>query len=130
MVEHGEIWHTKEWYLLRKDNMLVDLVIMFGGVKSQQENRWDYISRSVLDTTLCDKVCQWLTIGRWFSQGTAVSSSIKTDRHEITEILLKAALNTIKPRKKIVFCILIFTCECYHRLKISITKKEGPPLSW
>jgi len=47
-------------------------------------------------TTLCDKVCQWLTTGRWFSQGPPVSSTIKTDRHEITEILLKVALKTIK----------------------------------
>jgi len=50
--------------------------------------------RGVLDTTLCDKVCQWLAAGRWFSPGSPVSSSNKTDRHEITEILLKVALNT------------------------------------
>jgi hypothetical protein len=31
----------------------------------------------------------------WFSQGTPVSSTNKTDRHDITEILLKVALNTI-----------------------------------
>jgi hypothetical protein len=30
--------------------------------------------RGVLDTTLCDKVCQWLTAGRWFSPDTPVSS--------------------------------------------------------
>jgi len=42
----------------------------------------------VLDTTLCDKLCQW------FSPGTPVSSTNKTDRHDITEILLKVALNT------------------------------------
>jgi hypothetical protein len=29
----------------------------------------------------CDKVCQWLATGRWFSPGTPVSSSNKTDRH-------------------------------------------------
>jgi len=33
--------------------------------------------RSVLDTTLCDKVCQWLAAGRWFSSGTPVSSTNK-----------------------------------------------------
>jgi hypothetical protein len=47
--------------------------------------------RGILDTTLCDKVCQWLAAGRWFSPGTQVSSTNKTDRHEITEILLKSA---------------------------------------
>ena len=31
----------------------------------------------------------------WFSLGTPVSSTNKTDRHDITEILLKVALNTI-----------------------------------
>ena len=46
---------------------------------------------------ICDKVCQWLAAGRWFSSGPPVSSTNKTDRHDITEILLKVALNTIKP---------------------------------
>jgi hypothetical protein len=32
--------------------------------------------------------------GRWFSPGTTVSSTNKTDRHDITEILLKVVLNT------------------------------------
>jgi hypothetical protein len=33
--------------------------------------------------------------GRWFSPGTQVSSTNKTDRHDIAKILLKVALNTI-----------------------------------
>jgi hypothetical protein len=33
--------------------------------------------------------------GRWFSPGTPVSSTDKTDRHDITEISLKVVLNTI-----------------------------------
>ena len=53
------------------------------------------LRRGVLDTTLCDKVCQWLAAGRWFSPGTLVSSNNKTDLHDVTEILLKVALNTI-----------------------------------
>ena len=56
---------------------------------------WTPLRRGVLNTTLCDKVCQWLATGRWFSQGTPVSSTNKTDRHDITEILLKVALSTI-----------------------------------
>ena len=35
-----------------------------------------------------------LTAGRWFSQGTPVSSINKIDRHDITEIVVKVALNT------------------------------------
>jgi hypothetical protein len=49
-------------------------------------------------TTLCDKVCQWLAAGRWFSLGPPVSSTNKTDRNDITEILLKVALNTINQK--------------------------------
>jgi len=49
------------------------------------------LRRRVLDTTLCDKVCHWLASGRWFTPGTPVSSTNKTDRHDITEILLKVA---------------------------------------
>ena len=36
-------------------------------------------------TTLCDKVCQWLATGQWFSLGTSVSSTNKTDRHDIAQ---------------------------------------------
>ena len=53
------------------------------------------LPRLVLDTTLCDKVCQWLVTGRRFSQRIQVSSTNKTDSHYITEILLKVALSTI-----------------------------------
>jgi hypothetical protein len=35
------------------------------------------LRRGVLDTTLCDKVCQWLTAGQWFSLGTPVFQPIK-----------------------------------------------------
>jgi hypothetical protein len=37
---------------------------------------------------------------RWFSPGILVSSTNKTDRHELTEILLKVALNTIEQTNK------------------------------
>jgi hypothetical protein len=37
--------------------------------------------------------------GRWFFLGTPVSSTNKADHHHITEVLLKVALNTIKPNK-------------------------------
>ena len=42
--------------------------------------------------------------GRWFSPGTPVSSTNKTDYHDITEILLKVALNTIKPNHQSKKC--------------------------
>ena len=50
-----------------------------------------------------DKVYQLLAQGRWFSPGTPASSTTKTGRHDIAEILqeilLKVALNTkTKPK--------------------------------
>jgi hypothetical protein len=42
-----------------------------------------------------DKVYQLLVHGLWFSSGTPASSTTKTGRHDIAEILLKVALSTI-----------------------------------
>jgi hypothetical protein len=41
-----------------------------------------------------DKVYHLLAHGRWFSPGTPDSSTTKTGRHDMVEILLKVALNT------------------------------------
>ena len=56
---------------------------------------WILLRRGVLNTTLCDKFCLWLERDRLFFPGPPVSSTNKTDRHIIIEILLKVALNTI-----------------------------------
>ena len=48
-----------------------------------------------------DKVDQLLAHGRWFSPGTPASSTTKTGRHDIAEILLKVELNTIKIKIKV-----------------------------
>ena len=45
-------------------------------------------------TAASDKVYQLLAHGQWFSPGTPASSTTKTGRHEIAEILLKVVLNT------------------------------------
>jgi hypothetical protein len=50
----------------------------------------------------------WLAAGQWFSQGTPVSSTNKTDRCDIFEILLKVALNTITLKTIIIRDISIF----------------------
>ena len=55
----------------------------------------DMLRRGLLNTTLCDQICQWHAAGLWFSRGTPVSSTNKTDSYDITEILSKVALNTI-----------------------------------
>jgi len=53
--------------------------------------------------SLCDKVRQWLAAGRWFSPGTPVSCTNKTDRHDMIKILLKVALKTLTLNLKIVY---------------------------
>jgi hypothetical protein len=73
---------------------------------------WVRISIRARCTTLRDKVCQWLETGWWFSLGPPVSSTNKTDCHDITEIWLKVALNTIKQKSllvhsNVVWCIFM-----------------------
>ena len=70
--------------------------------------------QGVLDTTLCDIVCQWVAAGRLFSP---VSFFNKTDRHDIGEILLKVALNTIKLN------LAIFHNANYHKLNVLTCEK-------
>jgi hypothetical protein len=41
-----------------------------------------------------------LAHGWWFSPGTPASSTTKTGHHDIAEMLLKVALNTIKIKSK------------------------------
>jgi len=78
---------------------------------------WVRISIRARWTTLCDKVCQWVATGRWFSPGPPVSSTNETGRHDITEILLKMALNIIKQTNKshwvLVYWSFLFQFLCY-----------------
>jgi hypothetical protein len=53
------------------------------------------VRRCVLNTTLCDEICQWLAAGLWISPGTPVSSTNEMGRYDIAEMLLKVGLNTI-----------------------------------
>jgi hypothetical protein len=47
--------------------------------------------------------------GRWFSPGTPASSTTKTGRHDIAEILLKVELNTKNHHQIILMILLIPT---------------------
>ena len=61
-------------------------------------------------------VRQLLATGRLFSPGTPVSSTNITDSHDIIEILLKVALNTISQPRKFMFFIFIFFVDIKIRL--------------
>jgi len=82
---------------------------------------WAPLKRGVLDTTLCDQVCQSLATGRLFSLCTLVSSTNKTDHHDITEILLKVPLNTIKPTKRSLNIWWEDLVSCFKRCVINVT---------
>jgi hypothetical protein len=69
---------------------------------------WVRISIRARCTTLCDKVFQWFATGQGFSPGPLVSSTNKTDHHNITEILLKVALNTINQIYSFLEKIFVF----------------------
>jgi hypothetical protein len=51
---------------------------------------------------------QLLAHGRWFSPGTPASSTNKTGRHEIPEILLKVAIKYQKSNPKSFFKSFIY----------------------
>ena len=52
----------------------------------------NYKKRCTQLAVASDKVYQLLAHGQWFSPGTLASSTTKTGRHDIAEILLKVAL--------------------------------------
>jgi hypothetical protein len=54
------------------------------------------------------KFYQLLAQGRWFSPGTPASSTTKTGRHDIAEILLKVALNTKNSNSKMLLVIGLY----------------------
>ena len=51
---------------------------------------------------------------RWFSPGTPVFSTNKTGRQDITEILLKVALNAIT----IFICLFVIVCGLFEWKRI------------
>ena len=57
---------------------------------------------------------------RWFSAGTLVSYTNKTDRHDIAVILLKVALNTINQPKPIINVLVTMTLPVLHDVHMAI----------
>ena len=76
------------------------------------------LRRCVLDTTLCDQVCQWLAAGRWFSPDTHVPSTNNSNRHDITEILLNTINNPQQVKiikqcdKSLSHVLTMYTIKC------------------
>ena len=76
------------WDRRSHDHTVVRFTTTFA-ISAYHRYSCEFESRSwwgVLDTTLCDKLCQWLA---------PVSFTNITDHHDVAEILLKVVLNTI-----------------------------------
>jgi hypothetical protein len=63
-----------------------------------------------------DKAYQLLAHGRWFSPGTPASSTTKSGRHDIAEILLNVELNTKRINQSIIFNMLFTTSRQFKYL--------------
>ena len=64
--------------------------------------------------------------GRWFSPGTPVSSTNKTDRLDITEVLLKVPLNSyskLNPSLAKTIFIVKYVKITLHLFKVIIPQK-------
>ena len=88
-LSHGLSWSFRNW--IYNYGLPVQSVLITTKICKFESHSW----QGVLHTTLCDKVYQWRTRDLCFSLSTAVSSTNKADRHDITEIWLKVALNII-----------------------------------
>ena len=88
----------------------------------------------VLDTTICDQVCQWLAACRWFSPGMPFSSTNKADRHDIAEILLKEALKamtlTLPPSFIILFGQVLFYYSLFMNVMFNRIIMINSAISW
>jgi hypothetical protein len=74
---------------------------------------WVRISIRARCTTLCDKFVSDLRQVGWFYPCPPISSTNKTDHHDMTEILLKVVLNTIKQiNKHILHKSLTYSRTC------------------
>jgi hypothetical protein len=59
--------------------------------------------------------------GRWFSPGTLVSSTIITDCHNIAEISLKVALNTITINMRVM--VIVIYCQSQQIFSFIVTTR-------
>jgi hypothetical protein len=68
-----------DWQDMKNKNFLLHIDCTY------HKETWHYMIKFV----------EWLVTGRWFSLSTLVSSTNKTDCHDLTELLLKVALSII-----------------------------------
>jgi len=123
VAKEGQLlWNTVYFVVWKPINILLSLFIFWSKTDAAQRPSWSWSYDSLIYNYLCNQCISPLKIwvqtpfmerctrnnimwyslsencdrsNRWFSPGTSVSPTNKTDRHDITEILLKVVLNTI-----------------------------------
>ena len=116
----GQNWITNIKGRRGRDRMVVGFTTTYA---ISAYHHWIRISIRARCTSLCDKVCQWLATSRWFSPGTPVSSTNNTDRHDITEILLKVALNTINQSINHICTLKLLQMHIKHKNNVRLVSK-------
>jgi len=94
----GVQWRTNNfnWRIIVHNQLVFSCLIIHLPSCEFEPHSW----RGVLDTTLCDSVCQRLATGQWFSPDTPVSSTNKT------EILLKVVKHN-KPTNLFIYHTIV-----------------------
>jgi hypothetical protein len=72
------VWGLGLWYLAPLTTIFQLVAVSFCAYHHLSCEFEPRLWRGVLNTTLYDKVCQWLATGRWFSLCTPVSPTNKT----------------------------------------------------
>ena len=93
---------------------------------------WNYKKGCTWLAATSDKVYQLLAHGLWFSPGTPASSTTKTGRHDIAEILLKVALNTknqintgtISANRQYVICFPSFVLDINESESLGFSNRQ------
>jgi hypothetical protein len=91
---------------LRKNNGRRGSMVVFFTTAHAISAYYHYSCEFIARCALCN-VCQWLTTCWWFSLGTPLSSTNKTDRHDIAEVALNTITPTIGNIIKIIVCCII-----------------------
>ena len=84
------ILYTQKWDRRGHDGMTVGFTTTCA-ISSHHHDICEFESRSwwgVLDAKLCDKVCQWLATGRWFSSDTLVPVSQKVVNRKLGRTII------------------------------------------
>jgi len=98
------LWWYGSWIYSYLYNQFLSLLML-----------WVRISIRARSTALCDKVCQCLAIGRWFSPGPPVSYTNKANRHDISSHVFVLEVSILH-----LSMIFLLVCEAVHTVRMVV----------